>query len=299
MMEHRNAYLREEEGHGVSLRLHYVECKPAHYTEDTEVILLIHGFPQTSYQYRNVMQPLADAGYRVIAPDYRGAGESSRPAMSYDKVSMAKDLYCLLRHYLRIERKVHVVGHDIGAMIAYAFVTDYPDYTKSITWGECPLPGSTFYDRCKNGVDKFHFTFHCVPDGLPEALVYGRERIYLKQFFTRQCIRTDGISQEDFDHYVDQYSMPDAMRASFEVYRAFEEDKRRNTAHRDAKGRSKIPNLVLSGELSDHRVEARAMAEEFFDDVQEAVVSGSAHYVAEENPQSFVDVLCTFYRALG
>lgn len=299
-MKHRNAYLPPTGTDDAAVRIHYVDCQPDQSSSaEAKTILLIHGFPQTSYQFRNVMIPLAQAGYRVIAPDYRGAGESSHPLQGYDKVTMAGDLHRLVSDHLGIKAKVHLVGHDIGAMVAYAYATEYPQATASIVWGECPLPGSHFFDKCRHGIDKFHFTFHCVPDGLPEALVAGRERVYLKQFFDRQIIRTEGISKQDFDHYVHCYSLPDAMRAAFEVYRAFQQDKERNIAHRDKNGKSTVPNLVLSGALSDHAIEARSMAEEFFEHVHEAVVEESAHYVAEENSASFVDAICAFLDSIG
>jgi pimeloyl-ACP methyl ester carboxylesterase len=297
--KHRNAYFQALTNSNPVLRIHYIDCEYEDPSNSKGVILLIHGFPQTSYQYRNVIRLLAEAGYRVIAPDYRGAGESSHPLQDYDKVTMASDLHRLLSEHLDIKEKVHVIGHDIGAMIAYAYITEYPESSASIIWGECPLPGSIFYDQCRNNIDKFHFNFHCVPDGLPEALVSGREAIYLKQFFDRQIAITEGINKQDFDHYVHLYSLPDAMRSAFEVYRAFPKDKERNVEYRAKNGKLNIQNMILSGQVSNHAVEARQMAEEFFQDVQEDVVEGSAHYVAEENPSSFVSVVVRFLDSTG
>ena len=71
-------------------------------------MLLIHGFPQRSYQFRCVVTPLSNAGYHVIAPDYRGAGESSKPADGFTKDVMAKDLHLLLEK-LEVKEKVHMM----------------------------------------------------------------------------------------------------------------------------------------------------------------------------------------------
>lgn len=68
---------------GEQIRLHYIECPPVSSAEYKGVILLTHGFPQTSYQFRHVINPISDAGYRVITPDYRGAGQSSKPLLGY------------------------------------------------------------------------------------------------------------------------------------------------------------------------------------------------------------------------
>merc|ERR1711971_925431 len=101
--------------------IHYLSCSPPSNQKPKGTILLIHGFPQTSYQFRHVITPLADAGYTIIAPDYRGAGESSRPRDGYDKLTMAKDLHTLITSHLNIKDKIHVVGHDIGGMVAHAY----------------------------------------------------------------------------------------------------------------------------------------------------------------------------------
>jgi pimeloyl-ACP methyl ester carboxylesterase len=77
------------------VRIHYIDC-PASIIDEKGAILLIHGFPNTCYQWRHVITPLAEAGYRVIAPDYRGAGGSSRPKSGYDKITLANDLFKLV-----------------------------------------------------------------------------------------------------------------------------------------------------------------------------------------------------------
>jgi pimeloyl-ACP methyl ester carboxylesterase len=88
-------------------------------------ILLIHGYPQTSYMYRKVIDPLAEAGYYILAPDYRGAGDSSIPEEGYDKFTMARDLREL---YAGLGvKKVVVVGIDIGSMVATALALQYRD----------------------------------------------------------------------------------------------------------------------------------------------------------------------------
>ncbi len=105
---HRQAWLQQSDP---EIRIHYVEAEPS--GTQKGVILLIHGFPQSSYQFRHVMGPLSAAGYRVIAPDYRGAGYSSRPPTGYTKKVLATDLYTLLTEHVGIKEAVHVVGHDI------------------------------------------------------------------------------------------------------------------------------------------------------------------------------------------
>ena len=127
--------------------IHYITCPPPDPKSKKGTILLIHGFPRTSYQYRRVVTPLSDAGYHVIVPDYRGAAESSKPWDGYTKDVMARDLYKVVTEHEGINDKIHVVAYDIGGMIAHAYAVQFADQVASVCWGECPLPGSTFYGR--------------------------------------------------------------------------------------------------------------------------------------------------------
>lgn len=116
------------------------------YLPSKGTVLLLHGFPQTCYQYRHVWTPLAEAGYCVIAPDYRGAGYSEKPLPSehaFTKKNMASDMLYLLEDKLGvIERdqqgraglteKLHVVGHDIGGMVRLS-PRLYPQAIPSVT----------------------------------------------------------------------------------------------------------------------------------------------------------------------
>ena len=65
-------------------------------------MVLLHGYPETWYEWRHVIGPLVRAGWQVVAPDYRGAGDSSKPTGGYDKRTMAADIFKLLRNHLKI-----------------------------------------------------------------------------------------------------------------------------------------------------------------------------------------------------
>lgn len=270
--------------------IHYISCPPPAHTASKGTILLIHGYPQTSYQFRHVITPLADAGYTVIAPDYRGAGESSHPRDGYEKVQMATDLHDLLTEHIGIKDKVHVVGHDIGGMVAHAYAARFDSDTASVAWGECPLPGTDAYDRfvkeeTKGGV--WHFVFHWQTD-LPEALTNGRERIYIKSFYDRLAINSRAITPADVDHYAMMFSQPGAMRSGFDVYRAFHQDATDNLEWVKKNGKCKVPSLSLMGEKSFLATIAEEQNQQMYESTAKATVAGSGHWCAEENPADFV-----------
>ncbi|EFQ88710.1 hypothetical protein CFE70_001466 [Pyrenophora teres f. teres 0-1] len=261
------------------------------------VILLIHGFPQTSYQFRHVITDLAKAGYRVVAPDYRGAGQSSKPLTGYHKTQMAEDLYILIKNHLEIQTKIHIVGHDIGGMIAFAYASRYPDDVASVVWGECPLPGTSFYENVKGSPALFHFVFHQVPD-LPEFLIAGKEREYLKHFFDKLLYNSLAITPADLDHYALAYSQPGAIRAGLELYRAFEKDAEENRAWLARHGKVKVPSLLLMGEKCLLAQAAKSMASEYHEAAETAMVPEAAHYIAEEDPETFIARILDFIEKL-
>ncbi len=83
-----------------------------------EPVVLLHGIPQSSHEWRHVMPRLAER-YRVVAPDLRGLGDSSRPPGGYDKKTVAHDVWQLLSGHLGIPR-FHLVGHDWGGPVAFS-----------------------------------------------------------------------------------------------------------------------------------------------------------------------------------
>jgi pimeloyl-ACP methyl ester carboxylesterase len=265
-------------------------------TSPKATILLIHGFPQTSYQFRHVLPSLAEQGFRCIAPDYRGAGRSSKNHTDFRKTTIAADMVALLDK-LDITEPVHVIGHDLGGMIAFTLASRYPTRVRSVCWGECPLPGTSTYhrDRTDHAVQQFHFIFHSVSD-LPEALVAGRERVYVSHFLNKITYNLAAFSEVDIDFYAAAYAEPGAMRCAFGVYRAFEKDAEENREWIDARGKCQVPTMVLSGEFSRHLEEAHDMALEVTQTemVEQGVVKGAAHYLAEESPAAFVEAVLPF-----
>ncbi|KAM0712968.1 hypothetical protein Q7P35_000419 [Cladosporium inversicolor] len=289
---------------GESVRMAYLDHPPSQCSQNSNSptkppILLLHGFPQTSHQFRHVLPLLAKIGHRCIAPDYRGAGRSSTSHTDFRKATMAADMLALL-DALAITQPVHVLGHDIGGMIAFALASRHPQRVRSVCWGECPLPGTEAYEKSKtdDAVQFFHFIFHAVAD-LPEALVAGRERVYVSHFLNKITYNLGAFSEADVDFYGEAYAQPGAMRCAFGVYRAFERDAEDNREWLGREGKCRTPSLVLSGEKSRHREEARGMALEVTEGevLEEGVVGGAAHYLAEESPEGFVGAVMPFLDA--
>jgi pimeloyl-ACP methyl ester carboxylesterase len=162
---------------GPDLRLHYVTAG-----DSDRTAVLLHGFPQTWQEWRHVIGPLSKSGFRIVAPDYRGAGHSSRPLGGYDKRTMAEDIHQLIRDHLGTTGRLVLIGHDIGLMVAYAYAQAFRDEVSHLVVMDAPVPGTAVFDRIRTDPRVWHFAFHGVRD-IPEMLVAGHERSYLQAFF--------------------------------------------------------------------------------------------------------------------
>ncbi|WP_212625421.1 alpha/beta hydrolase [Pseudomonas sp. PP3] len=180
-------------------------------------VILLHGFPETGYAWRYQIPVLAEK-YRVIVPDLRGYGETDKPASGYDKRNMALDVRELMRK-LDIH-KVALVGHDRGARVATRFAKDHPDLIdRLVVMDNVPTRIVARDLNAKIAKAYWFFLFHLVPD-LPEALIAGREHLWLRHFFSDWCYDPMAISGESFDTYVKAYQAPGAVRGAMADYRA-------------------------------------------------------------------------------
>ena len=270
------------------LRLHYVTSG-----DGPRTIVLLHGFPQTWWEWRHVIPAFTDAGFRVVAPDYRGAGHSWRPPGGYDKVTVAGDVRRLLREHLAIDGPIVLAGHDLGLMVAYAYAQAFRDELSHLVVVDAPLPGTAVFDRLRNDPRVWHFAFHGARD-VAEMLVAGREREYLQVFFNARCFDPSAIGEADLDTYVAAYSAPGAMRAGFELYRAFDRDAEDNRAALARNGPLAVPVLAVGGEISTSGPVVEEMMREVAEDVTGVRVPRTGHWVPEESPEAFADAVLEF-----
>ncbi len=253
-----------------------------------EPIVLLHGWPQTWYEWRKLMPALARR-YTVIAPDMRGLGDSSKPATGYDKRTVAEDIYQLVRQ-LGFER-ILLVGHDWGGPVAYAYACAHPSDIRKLAILDVAIPGAGLEQRLAfrpRGV--WHIQFHCVRD-LPEALVTGRERTYLTWFY-RTAYNPTAITEQDIDEYVRCYSAPGALRAGFEYYRAIFTDAEHNIEN--AKTKLKMPVLALGGERGFRDLTIQSM-QQLAENVRGEVIERCGHWIPEERPEYLTERLLDFF----
>src|SRR6476646_1786197 len=179
-------------------------------------IVLLHGWPETWYSWHLVMPALAK-NYTVIAPDLPGLGDSSKPLTGYDGKTVAAIIHQLVNQLGF--KSIFLVGHDIGTQVAYSYAAAHPTEVRKLIMMELTIPGFAPAGR----MPIWWATFHQTPD-VPEALVQGKEMMYLSWFFHNLPFNPAAITQTDINEYVTHYSAPGGMRAGFEYYRAFPQD---------------------------------------------------------------------------
>ena len=284
MLEHRTIRIAD------GLRLHAIFAGP----EDGEAVLLLHGWPQTAYAWRKVMPLLAKAGYRVVAPDLRGFGDSSKPEGVHSKLVVAGDLVTMLDG-LGIET-AWVAGHDLGGQVAYPFAANWPRRTRGLVFIESGLPGfgqERAMDVANGG--SWHFGFNRAGD-IAEELVRGREHLFIKAMIRRENVGSfdpTSISEEDIGVYARAAAAPGGLRGMFAHYRALIPQDRDDNLRL---GASPLPCPVLAvggdhgyGEASLNTMRRVAT------DLEGAVLPDCGHYVPEERPRELVEAMTRFF----
>lgn len=267
------------------VRLHYLAAGQG------DPVLLLHGYAQNSHMWRPLIPELART-HTVIAPDLRGFGQSSKPESSYTKKTMAQDVHALATT-LGFGR-VQIVGHDIGLMVAYAYAAQYASEVERIALMDAFLPGVGEWQTVWLLRDLWHFHFY---GKTPLALVAGRERIYFEHFWNDFAADpAHSVSEADRTFYAAAYGQPGAMRAGFDVFRAFADDAKDFAEFATTK--LTMPMLVLTGEKASGEFliqQGRLVAS----DVEGVVVPGAGHWLMDEAPEKVMPRLVSFLNRQG
>lgn len=245
-----------------------------------EVILLLHGWPQTSYVWRKVMPELAKK-HRVIAVDLPGLGNSGA-AGSYDTRSVAE----IISKFITVQKigKVHLVSHDVGSWVAVSFALDHEEQLNTLTVIDAAIPGFMGEEVFKPGNAKkiWQFYFHAVAD-IPEFLVAGKEKEYLSWYFSNKSFVKPAISEHDLEVYVKAYTGKERLGRGFDYYRAFNVSAQCNKV---AARRLQIPVLALGGQYALGEQIGNALKAVCTPKV--VVIKDCGHYVPEEQPEETV-----------
>ena len=229
----------------------------------------------------------------VIVPDLRGYGDSEKPPSGYDKRTMATDMQQLMQHL--VYSKVAMVGHDRGARVATRFAKDLPAATDRLVVID-NIPTRGIFDSMNAEIAKGHwfFIFNQLPD-LPEALIHGKEEIWLRHFFTTWSYNPQIMTDEEVAVYVKAYQQPGAVRGAMLDYRAGKED-----VAQDKEDQEKLidcPVLAIWGEdfeLVAKMFDVMKIWQSMGNDVQGVSIPQCGHLPQEERPNAVNKALLEF-----
>jgi pimeloyl-ACP methyl ester carboxylesterase len=185
--------------------------------ESGDVVLLLHGYPQSSWEWHGQLPALAAAGYRAVAPDQRGYSPGARPkgVEHYDQPSLVGDVLAIADHLGA--RRFHLVGHEWGAIVAWHVAGWHPDRLESLTILSVPHPAAFARALRDPSTDQ------------PERSAYiktfkdhGEEEMLGSPEQLRAAFDASGLAGHDVDEHVRVLSDPGALEAATHWYRAFD-----------------------------------------------------------------------------
>ena len=262
-------------------------------------VLLLHGYPQTHACWHRVAPLLVAAGFRVVAADLRGYGDSSKPASSadhaaYSKRAMAADQVAVMRA-LGHDRFA-VAGHDRGGRVVHRMALDHPGAVRRLAVLDI-APTATMYARTDMAfaTGYYHWFFLIQPAPLPERLIGADPEFYLRRKLAAWDRGPDTFAPEAFAEYLRCFGDPASIAATCEDYRAAATiDLQHDAAEADR--RVEAPLLALWGErgLVGRTYDVLATWREKAVDVRgHALPTG--HYLPEEAPDATAEALAAFF----
>jgi pimeloyl-ACP methyl ester carboxylesterase len=272
---------------GTSVTLHRIATNGIHANVATAgvgpAVVLLHGFPHTWQLWSEIIGPLS-ASHRVIAPDLRGLGASTRAPDGYDAATLAADLGGILDTL--DEPSAAVVAIDAATPVATLFALRRPDRVRRLVVMESllgALPGAE--DLLAAG-PPWWFGFHAVP-GLAETVLIGHEAEYIGWFLDAGT-RGRGVPPAIRDAFVEAYTGAEALRCAFSYYRAMPTSARQldeALAHR----RLTTPTLAIGahpvGPVLERQLRPVA------DHLTGRLIPDCGHIIPLDRPRELLDLL--------
>ena len=272
------------------IRLHVMQAGP----KDGKPLLLLHGFPEFYYGWRKQIPVLAEAGYRVIAPDQRGYNLSEKPRgiNAYAMQELTADMLGLM-NALGYD-KVYLAGHDWGAAVAWALAIEKSERFRKLAILNMPHPSvlvKTLRRDPRQMLKSWYIGFFQIPR-LPELMLGMNHCAGLINLFGASG-RGDTFSAADYDEYRKVWSQPGALTSMINWYRAAARFQRASSGDM----RVHIPTLMMWG-VKDVAL-ARWMARpsiDYCDDGKLVFFEDATHWVQHDRANEVNALLCEFFK---
>ncbi|MDC0710958.1 alpha/beta fold hydrolase [Stigmatella sp. ncwal1] len=198
-----------------SLRMQALQAGPS----NGPLVLLLHGFPESSESWREVLPVLGEAGFRAVAPDLRGYGGTDRPKSGYDIDTLARDIQQLAR-YLQPDRAAHVVGHDWGGAIAFHLAAWHPQTVDRLVAVNAPHM-EVMVRNLRNPAQllRSSYMLYFQLPWLPERRLSKNGGAAVARLIRRALVNPARVPEERLARYAENFSRPEAVSAALAYYR--------------------------------------------------------------------------------
>ncbi len=185
-------------------------------------VVLLHGFPELSESWRDLLPLLASAGLHAVAPDLRGYGQTDKPHEGYDLDSLSGDVVSLIDH-LRERHgggRAHLVGHDWGGAIAYHTAAHHPDRIERLAVVNCPPPSVMARKlwRPQQLARSWYMFFFQLPF-LPERALSSKQGRRIPALMRRAMKDDSRLTRDRAAPYAQNFSDLHATRCALAYYR--------------------------------------------------------------------------------
>jgi len=272
---------------GVSL--HVADTGPP----EGPLVVLLHGFPEFWYGWRHQIEPLADAGFRVLVPDQRGYNLSARPREvgAYDLDLLAADILGLAEGVGR--RRFSVVGHDWGASVGWWIATRHAERLDRLIAMNAPHP-AVWVEAIRNDPEQRrrsrYVSLFRIPV-LPEFLM-RRENYKALVDALRESKRPDSWSDDVLNSYRAAWSISGALTGMVNWYRALLRKRLPDQPQRIA-----VPTRIIWGSNDKYAVRDLAERSLHLCDTASVEYLDASHWVQHDEPVRVAELICEFLRA--
>jgi pimeloyl-ACP methyl ester carboxylesterase len=253
--------------------------------EDGELVILLHGFPETSYAWIHQLPALGEAGYRTVAPDQRGYSPGARPpeVSDYEVGALVQDVLAIA-DALGAER-FHLVGHDWGAGVAWGLAGLAPDRLLTLTTMSIPHPDA--FNRELEDMTSCQYMASSYFDFFSSA---AAEDFFLAADNTNLRALYEGVSKEAVEEYVRVLGSRPAMSAALNWYRANVMDRMFDVGDL---GAISTPTLFVWSDMDSAVCPEPAAATEQFvsGPYQFEILEGVNHWIPEVAPDATTALL--------
>jgi len=250
-------------------------------------ILFLHGYPENWQAFEGIMHALKN-DYRLLAVDLPGVGLSD-PIEAGDKLTIARFIRALA-DVLKIGQFT-LVGHDIGGMITYSFLKNFPEYLFRAVIMDTAVPGIEPWEAVKKNPHIWHFAFFAVPS-LPEILISGKQAALFDFFYDSLSADKATITHMQRQSYAAAYEKETALKASLDWYRAFPQDEKDNAEVAPVN----VPVLYIRGdkEYGDITAYTVGFCKKGIRNIKHELIPACGHFAPEEQALKVANTIAAF-----